>query len=584
MKLPSFSRLFRCGLLLALGFGVWAGGAEAAPWVQTVRYQDGDDPRWAEPAFDDGAWAEAALGEVPVGDGLRWYRAELILEEPEEPGPRAVVLSMLASSEIYWDGRLLGRNGTVGAAPEDEAPGPIYNLFHLPPELAVPGRHLLALRTSSWHIGFSPRQHLYALGVADPVTIAVLTTQSAMLPLGALGALLLAGLYFVALYLLGRRQLSSLLLGLLSFAVAGQLVAEIWRTLAAYPYDWHILRLRIILGLALATSLLLVGFLVVRFRPPKARQWIFGTAGAAALAALLTPGYDGKTVLVLAFGLLAAAGICLGALKGKKLGAGLTAAGVGVCLALLVAEPFAFLDLGLFYGFGVLLACLLVTQALQVREERRIHEAARLNAVRLELELLKRYLQPHFLMNSLTALAEIFEEDPPAGGRALEALAEEIRTLGEVASRRTIPMGRELALCRAHLEVMGWRRDQSFDLRAEGVDLERPVPPAVFHTLVENALTHQSYEGQDAERDRIVFTLQEEVREGRRRYRFIAPPGDGTTKQGKETGTGTGLRYVCARLAEAYGDDWSLDGRPGADGSWITEITVPEQVSEEAEP
>jgi hypothetical protein len=49
------------------------------PW----RFQTGDDPRWADPGFDDSAWSTVALGQ-PLGDqgidsysGYAWYRIRL---------------------------------------------------------------------------------------------------------------------------------------------------------------------------------------------------------------------------------------------------------------------------------------------------------------------------------------------------------------------------------------------------------------------------------------------------------------------------------------------------------------------------
>src|SRR3546814_19486738 len=89
-------------------------------------------------------------------------------------------------------------------------------------------------------------------------------------------------------------------------------------------------------------------------------------------------------------------------------------------------------------------------------------------------------------MNTLTALAGWIEESPRTAVRMVDALADEFRTLVDVSGRALIPLEDELALCRAHLEVMGFRRDQAFVLDAR-LDPDSPaVPPAVLHTLIED--------------------------------------------------------------------------------------------------
>ena len=126
-------------------------------------------------------------------------------------------------------------------------------------------------------------------------------------------------------------------------------------------------------------------------------------------------------------------------------------------------------------------------------------------------------------------------------------------------------MADELALCRAHPAVMGLRRDVDFALDAEGVDPAAPVPPAVLHTLVENAVTHNAY-GPGA----VRFTLAEERVGGRRRLVLRAPLA-GEAREGREGG---GLRYVRARLEEAFPGRWTLTS--GAeDGAWVTRIELP---------
>lgn len=225
----------------------------------------------------------------------------------------------------------------------------------------------------------------------------------------------------------------------------------------------------------------------------------------------------------------------------------------------LVMGGYGFSDSAFFIAFCVLIVSLLVSMA-------REHESAKLRAARLEIELLQKSIQPHFLMNTLTAVMEWIEEDPAEGLRFLEALADELRIFGEVSKEKLIPLARELELCRSHLAIMSCRKGMRFELVSDGVATNATLPPATLHTLLENAITHNRYDG-----DRIIFRLQQRSDNGSRRYVLDAPLAK---RASRETSEGLGLRYVRARLEESYPNRWSLDASV-VDDVWRTTIEVP---------
>jgi LytS/YehU family sensor histidine kinase len=116
-----------------------------------------------------------------------------------------------------------------------------------------------------------------------------------------------------------------------------------------------------------------------------------------------------------------------------------------------------------------------------------------------------------------------------------------------------------------HLEVMSLRHDKSFVLEVEGIEAGEKVPPLVFHTLVENGLTH-GYAGKDSgvfilkrneDADCIHFTLY----------------NDGSSGSKNTGSSGLGLKYVRARLEEAYGRRWRMDSHP-VEGGWLVAIAI----------
>jgi LytS/YehU family sensor histidine kinase len=208
---------------------------------------------------------------------------------------------------------------------------------------------------------------------------------------------------------------------------------------------------------------------------------------------------------------------------------------------------------------------LFAQQVTTLRRAQKVQAVSELRTARLELELLKRQLQPHFLMNSLTAVTEWIESDPQTGVRMIEALANELRALAAMSGKMLVPLAEEIQLCRQHLQVMGYRKDRAFTLVTPSVDGTQRVPPAIFHTLIENAVTHNSYaRGAELRLDASDST------NGRVTYQLRSPFERSTWAGGE----GRGHAYVRARLQEAFGDRWSFTSGPdGAD--WVDTIDIP---------
>jgi serine phosphatase RsbU (regulator of sigma subunit) len=117
------------------------------------RYRPGDDPSWADPSFDDSAWplVVPALNtgeEVPGGwPGIGWFRRRIKTTSGFGDRPLGLRVHQAGASEVYLDGELVARFGTVSTAPEKERPMvPQYvSSVHLEPEV----EYVLAVRYSN---------------------------------------------------------------------------------------------------------------------------------------------------------------------------------------------------------------------------------------------------------------------------------------------------------------------------------------------------------------------------------------------------------------------------------------------------
>lgn len=544
--------------------------AEASvEWLSEVRYRLGDESGWQDSRLDDRDWLQGRLSQVPGADEVLWIRGELEVTAAQRPAgePLGLLVTNLATCEVYWDSELLPRRGRVGTSPEDEIPGMIQYLVQIPDRLAALGQHTIALRCSTHHRHFEPAVGFWAVGIGPYGPLAVAITDYSWKALVSLSGMLILGIFFLVQFVLQRSDRSHLLLGLFCWVGAALLVAESWRSLFPYTYNWHLLRLGIVTGLAWLLSLLLIAFLVTRFRFYYRNSLMFLAAVVATAPVFLFKAWDPKVIVMLIGTFLLGLILAGLALRRGEHGSGFAALGLLLGLGMSLINSNAFGDQTLFLALDLLMACLLVSYAVQARRSREKREAAELKSARLEIELLKRTIQPHFLMNTLTALAEWFEEEPAVASEMIQALAEEFRLLSMISSQTLITMRDELSLCRCHLEIMSHRRGCRFRLLADGIDPQACIPPAVIHTLVENAITHNHHVAPE-----IDFRLHQEQEGALLKWTFEAPLG--TPLGGDPTREGTGLRYIRARLDEAFGSAARLHQERRED-DWVTEIVVP---------
>jgi hypothetical protein len=538
--------------------------------VDQVAMKSGDDPSWSNPDLDDSDWQVVAFEDVPQVASIVWMRATVALQPADpEDHPLAIYFAALAAHEIWWDGERIGGGGSVGATAEQERPGPIQDWHEIPDRLATPGYHRIAIRTSAFHRHFHPRTGYWAVLVGPYRQLHAIGEVYTGVALVSLSGIVMMAFFALMMFAQDRRERSFLFLGLLCLTAAALLIAESWKNVFGYTYNWHLLRLVIVTALAWLLDLFLLVFLVRRF-PMTGARWFLAAGIAGASAALfIFASWDLKAIIGLLWGFFLASFWSLRAVVKRLPGSLLAAAGVCSCFGTLVMAPDVILDRNLYIALIFLLLCLLGSHVLQVRKVRMEREAALLKSTRLELELIRKHIQPHFLLNTLNALSEWIDQEPRVAAGMIQSLAEEFRVLSDISSRSLIRMDEEIRLCRTHLEIMSRRKGREYRMTTTGVDPAAPIPPAVIHTLVENAITHGRHGGRTVE-----FRLAEERLDGRRRYVFSSPDA---ASPGDTVAEGTGLRYIRARLRESFGERWSLVSR--ADGTqWRTEILVPETI------
>lgn len=189
-------------------------------------------------------------------------------------------------------------------------------------------------------------------------------------------------------------------------------------------------------------------------------------------------------------------------------------------------------------------------------EERLLEERARAEllekeAERARLMALRSHLDPHFLFNTLNAIAEWCREDGEVAEQAVLQLSAMLRTILEGVRAPSWPLSLELELIDTLFSLHRIRDPGLFSLdrSVDGAVDEARVPPMVLLPLAENAVKHGPAAGH-----RGVVALRV-LREGDRVRVEIENPG---AFVGRRPG-GEGLSMVEQRLSLAYNGDARFD-------------------------
>ena len=94
----------------------------------------------------------------------------------------------------------------------------------------------------------------------------------------------------------------------------------------------------------------------------------------------------------------------------------------------------------------VLIICLLISLNLETRFTKTSLDKAKLATARLQLDLIKRNINPHFMMNTLTSIMEVLEQDKDQGIAFIHSLANEFSLINRVSDKQLIPINEEIEL------------------------------------------------------------------------------------------------------------------------------------------
>lgn len=149
----------------------------------------------------------------------------------------------------------------------------------------------------------------------------------------------------------------------------------------------------------------------------------------------------------------------------------------------------------LFYWL-VYLTCSLLYFWLQAEKDAReksiLAAESKAAAQRMELQLLRAQLDPHFLFNSLNGVATVIHSDPDAAVSMVLELSDYLRYSLENRNSSIIPLAAEIDAMNAYLKIEQARFGDQMSMRVKAEDdaRHRSIPCFLLQPLVENAVKH----------------------------------------------------------------------------------------------
>ena len=235
----------------------------------------------------------------------------------------------------------------------------------------------------------------------------------------------------------------------------------------------------------------------------------------------------------------------------------------------------------------------------RLRERERRALLLESNLAKARLNTLKAQLQPHFLFNSLNAIAALLRRDPRLAETTLVALSELLRLALSQSERQEGALREELEFVQRYLEIQQTRFGDKLRVEQdiEPQALECMVPTLVLQPLVENAIRHGIEPAEKAgmvrvsafRRDgKLVLAVEDDgvgLASGNPDsggplnsaglHPSLPAPARNSSVVLVRTGTGIGLANLRERLQALYGARQKLELTPRETGGVIVRVEIP---------
>ena len=236
-----------------------------------------------------------------------------------------------------------------------------------------------------------------------------------------------------------------------------------------------------------------------------------------------------------------------------------------------LVEDFVYFALYWFwFYFSWTTAYLALSYSITVQEQERQAAELVVKAQEAQVRALRYQINPHFLFNTLNAIAALVRDAPARAEEMVVRLSDFFRRSLAVNPMEDLTLSQEVELQRLYLEIERTRFPDRlrFDVALDDGSAEARVPALLLQPLVENAVKHGVARSEGATCIRIHARLDGPVLE-------IVVENDAKASGVGSTGEKVGLRNVYDRLRSRFGDEASLTTEELAEGGFRNILRIP---------
>lgn len=533
------------------------------------RFNYGDSIEWKEPNYNDSSWQILYDDYIESINKFCWIRTNIYLSKDNfNKNELVLLIDLSADYEIYWNGDKFGQN-FIGSFEQITKKGIYSESYSFNDSLVFFEKNVLSIRAKL--DDKSPLEFAY-LNIADPVDIKF----SEYKVFGHLFFLMFVYSLLLLILIKYFRKSSSLFLStylsITTLIMIISLFIEYLFFAGFVSYEFSFFGAALI-KILIYLSLFSISLFFIEFNNVKYGKILFLLIGVILLVCFFL---DVEEKYYLTFGLLPPLVIVYYYYENNTF---------------LKLYCFSFFSIIIFFNiaFGLsimnlffLIILFYISVIYFNNENLKKNElaTAKLRATKLETEMLKKIIQPHYIMNSLNAVIEWIEESPKEGLKFIKELSDEFRSFSTFSNKKSISIREELELCKNHLKIMEYRHHRKYILKTKINDLSKQIPPAIIHTIIENGIAHHPLnfnyinfiiEANSSSDSLELKVITNYVNENNSTSSFSE---DSIISNNKENIIeGNGFKYIRSRLSESYGKNWELNYYSN-ESTWITIIKI----------
>ena len=222
------------------------------------------------------------------------------------------------------------------------------------------------------------------------------------------------------------------------------------------------------------------------------------------------------------------------------------------------------------FYFSLTTAYLALSYSITVQEQERHAAELTVKAQEAQVRALRYQINPHFLFNTLNAIAALVRDAPPKAEEMVVQLSDFFRRSLAINPMEDLTLSEEVDLQRLYLEIERTRFPDRlrFDVALEAGSAEAKVPALLLQPLVENAVKHGVARSEAAVCIRIRARPDGPMLE-------IVVENDARASGPRSAGETVGLRNVSERLRSRFGDEASLVAGDLPEGGFRNTLRIP---------